>query len=299
MTDISDQDLLNLIIEADDMALQEGIPPQGRIFKILHTVLNRFGYKNTVIMGGTEPEIVKRIRALHSSLYRQSDMAIGGIHGGIFMFRDVFTRISIPLMYGTVKINFLNLCDLSDNQKQWLRGRSADGNAYIDQAMDVFDFAGGIANLANFRRPPEDALPVFQNAGFHLQGAAATLSQAFDFRGAIQSSLIGAELGLKGALAAKAVSEEERTGYRHNLAKAAKAVAQLWPNFDLDRVLKVVAKLPPLVQNRYAVEQPGRVETGNIAMGCQYISAEAMRQVTGWSIREATTPRPTRSYPPL
>jgi hypothetical protein len=299
MTDISDQDLLNLIIAADDETFQKGTPPKGRWMPVVSTVMKKLGQPDYVLAGVGTPPIVERIGKLHSSLYRTSDTAIGGIHAGIFMFRDVFARISIPLMYGTAQMDLFKLTDLSSTQLQWLGSRPADRDAYIDQATDVFDFAGGIANLAQFETPPEEARQVFHNAGFQLQAAAATLSLAFDFRGAVQSALMGAELALKGALAAKGLDAEQRRKHSHKLDSAAKAVAQLYPGFDLERALTVIAKLPPLVENRYSAEQPSRVETGHIVMGAQYIAGEAMRQVTGYSIRQAFRLYPKRNYPPV
>lgn len=296
--ELTDQELLSLIVAADDDAYLQGVPPKGRWMPVTSAVMKALGQPEYVLAGGGTPPIVERINKLHHSLYRSSDMAIGGVHGGIFMFRDVFARISIPLMYGAVQIDLAKWTDLSPTQLQWLNTRPRDLEVFVDQAIDVFDFAGGIANLADFRTPPDEARQVFYNAGFQLQAAAATLSLAFDFRGAVQSALMGAELALKAALAAKGIDADGRRKHSHRLDSAAKAVAELWPAFDLERVLGAIAKLPPLVENRYAAEQPSRVETGHIAMGAQYIAGEAMRQVTGYSVRQALKPRVSRNYPP-
>ena len=63
-------------------------------------VMRRLGYASFVMAGSGTPPIVERILAIHRSLYRPSDLAVGRIHGGIFMFRDLFARISIPFGYG-------------------------------------------------------------------------------------------------------------------------------------------------------------------------------------------------------
>ena len=59
------------------------------------------------------------------------------------------------------------------------------------------------------------------------------------------------------------------------------------PEFDINRVLVAINRLPPYVENRYSATQPSRIETGHIAMCAQYIAGEVMRQVTGFSIRPA------------
>jgi hypothetical protein len=46
-------------------------------------------------------------------------------------------------------------------------------------------------------------------------------------------------------------------------------------------------------------EQPGRLETGRIAMGAQFIAGEVMRQITGNSFRNMTEPSVERMYPRL
>jgi hypothetical protein len=135
-------------------------------------------------------------------------LAVGGIHGGIFMFRDVFARIDIPMAYGKVAIEPLKLTDLSDTQIKWLCSRSADLQMFLDQFTDIFDFAGSVATFGDYKRPTKEALEVFWLAAFQLQAAAAALSAAFDFRGAVQSAILGAELALKGGLAAIGADEK-------------------------------------------------------------------------------------------
>jgi hypothetical protein len=73
--------------------------------------------------------------------------------------------------------------------------------------------------------------------------------------------------------------------------------AKTMPNFDVDRVVRTLKRLPPYVENRYSAEQPSRTETGHIVMGAQYVAGEVMRQITGYSIRAATEPPSERTYP--
>ena len=66
-------------------------------------------------------------------------------------------------------------------------------------------------------------MEVFWLAAFQLRAAAAALSVAFDSRGAVQSAILGAELALKGGLAAIGADEKTRRKHRHDLASAATA----------------------------------------------------------------------------
>jgi len=297
MTEIKDEQLLNLIIAADDEELAQGVPPKARSLGVTSRVMRRLGYTGFVLAGVSAPPIVRKISDLHGSLYRPSDLAIGGIHGGIFMFRDIFARIYVPIGYGKIGIDPFKLCDLSEMQMRWLASNQNELSVYMDQFTDIFDFGAALGNYADYKLPPKGSLELMHLAAFQFQAAAATLSVAFDFRGAIQSALIGTELALKGGLTAIGVDEKARRKHGHDLASAANAFALKMSNFDIDRVLRTLTRLPPYVENRYSPEQPSRVETGHIVMGAQYVAGEVMRQISGYSIRSAAKTPSKRTYP--
>lgn len=293
----SDNELYGLVVEADEQCLSEGLAPKQRGMKTVSKVMTRLGYLSFVMAGAGASPMVQRILAIHRSLYRPSDLAVGGIHGGIFMFRDVFARISIPFGYGTMAIDPFQLTDLSDNQLRWLGSRPHDVDIFLDQFIDIFDFAGTLGRLGDYKSPPKEARQIFRLASFQLQAAAAALTVAFDFRGAVQSSLIGAELSLKAGLAAQGADQQARRKHGHNLVSAAKAFGQQSQAFDLDRVLKTIERLPQYVENRYSAEQPNRVAVGHIVMGSQFIAGEVSRRVAEYSIRSAINPPIRRAYP--
>lgn len=54
-----------------------------------------FGYIGFVMAGHSKPELLDRIEKAFASIYRKQDIAMGG-HIGVFMYRDVFARISVP-----------------------------------------------------------------------------------------------------------------------------------------------------------------------------------------------------------
>lgn len=292
-----DSELLDLVIAADEEALTEGRSPKQRGMATVSKVMKKLGYVSFVMTGDGMPPTAQRILAIHGSLYRPSDLAIGGMHGGVFMFRDIFARIYIPFGYGRMSVNPYQLTDLSEMQLRWLASRPQDLAAFHDQFIDIFDFAGAVGRLGDYKTPSKEAQELLQLASFQLQAAAAALSVAFDFRGAVQSSLIGAELSLKGGLAAHGVDEKERRKHGHDLASAAKAFSTGNPAFDLDRVLLVIKRLPQYVENRYSPEQPDRVAVGHIVMGAQYIAGEVARQIGGYTFRSAMTPPVVRVYP--
>jgi len=285
-------------MEADDAALEGGRDPGSRTFGVGSEIMRKLGY-STFALGRDAPPLLQRIYALHSSLYRKSDLQIGAPHGGIFMFRDVFARLTVPYAHGRVHIDPLTLTDLNENQLRWLVSRPHDYHCFLDQFWDVFDFGAPLGRYADFANLGPEAAPVFRLAGFQLQAAAAALSVAFDWQGAIQSALIGAELALKAALAAKGWDDVARRRLGHNLTEAADAISALSPAFDAKLVRATVARMPSYVANRYSIEQPGRRETGRIVMDAQFIAAEAMRSVTGRASRSDPGYVAKRAYPDI
>lgn len=296
---ISDRDLLTLILAADDEALTEGDDPKQRSLSVIPKVMEKLGYTSFIMAGSAAPPLVKRIVDLHGKLYRPEDVGVGGVHGGVFMFRDIFVRVSIPIIYGRVSIDPIALAEFSPHQVRWLHSRPKELHAYLDQFTDIMDFAGAIAPFAGYSSLSAAPLKVLWLSAFQLQAAAAALTAAFDFRGAVQSALIGAELALKSGLTFVGASEKQKRDHGHNLASAAKAFSKTQSGFDLDRVLTTLAKFPAYVANRYSPTQPSRIETGHIVMGAQYVAAEVVRQMTGYSFRSAMSGAPQRSYPSL
>ena len=105
MSRISKEQLRDLVIDADDEALSEGAAPNQRGPCVVSKVMKKLGYAGYVLFGSGSSPMVAEILSIHSSLYRPKDVGMGGVHGGIFMFRDVFARIYIPYAYGRVALD--------------------------------------------------------------------------------------------------------------------------------------------------------------------------------------------------
>jgi hypothetical protein len=282
--DKSDDDLFRMILEAEDESFAEGHDPKSRSLDVPSRVMRKLGYFGYVMTGPGVPQVFQRIRSIHRGLYRPRDVGAGALHGGFFAFRGIYCQFHIPIMFGTVAIDPFNLTDLTENQLNWLASRETDLNRFIAQFADVFDFAGGAYGLADYQVPPREAHELFYLAGFQLQAAAAALCAAYDVRGAIQSSLIGTELALKGGLLAAGANQADLKAIGHNRSKAADEFAKAYSSFNVDQVHAAMRVMPPYVENRYSAAQPNRFETGEIAMSAQFIAGEMMRAVAGISM---------------
>lgn len=82
--------------------------------------MERLGYTNFALSGPDEPVLLCRIRAIHQTLYRSKDVAVGGLHGGAFMFRGTAVEVRVPLFFGSVKIHPFEHNDLSPRHREWL-----------------------------------------------------------------------------------------------------------------------------------------------------------------------------------
>ena len=298
MAEISNDELLRLVVATDDETLSTSTSPKQRMLSVAMGVMKKLGYSGSILVGTGTPPIVERIFAAYRSLYRPSDLKVGGVHGGIFMFRDIFARIEIPFGCGEMSINPFKLTDLSEIQLRWLCSNRSSQQMFMDQFIDIFDFAGGVGGLGDYKTPPKEALEVFWLAAFQLQAASAALSIAFDSRGAVQSALIGAELALeKGDLSrlerAKASEENTATISRRRLKRILPRIRTLiWAERS-----RPSNGFRGFVENRYSPVQPSRVETGHIVMGAQYIAGEVMRQAAGFSFRSRLDQSSERVYP--
>ena len=175
----------------------EGISPQHRHLHLPIRAMESLGYRSFTITGPGAPTLLKRIQALHAELYRRKDIAVGGLHGGAFMFRGIAAHVHIPIIYGRVAIDPFALCDLSSRQINWLRSSEKDEQAYIVNICNLFDFTACVHPMGDYGTVPPPALPLLQLASLQTQSAAATLCAAFDERGC------GAKFVDRGGIVAK------------------------------------------------------------------------------------------------
>lgn len=290
--------MLRLIIIADDEGLVAGEDPKQRSFQNVIRVMRNLRPDGFILSGIGVPAEVEQINRLLSQLYRPNDIGVGGVHLGAFMFRDVFCRLSVPIVFGNFGLDALNQTDLSLGQKKWLLSLGNERARLNDQFLDLFDFGYGVMEINHTRKVGTECENLLGLAHFQLESAAATVTGAYDLRGAVQSALLAVELALKSCLAANGVSLTTlKQEFGHSLSKMVFAIREQESHFDAERVLRTLKTFPQYVPNRYSSSQPARVETGHIVMGAQYIGSEVTRQLTDRNLRLQNA-CDARSYPP-
>jgi hypothetical protein len=99
--DLDDEQLLYLVGTTDKELFDAGVGIKQRAWEVPRAVMRKLGYIGSVMAGAGTPEILERIRSTFASIYRRQDIAIGG-HIGVFMYRDIFARIGVPMGFGQV-----------------------------------------------------------------------------------------------------------------------------------------------------------------------------------------------------
>lgn len=294
----TDAELENLAIEADDQGLLLGEEPKQRAFQNVLRMLSSLGIDGVPLIGDSSPEIVRRVHNANNRLFRSIDKQEGGVHLGFFMFRDLFSRLYVPLIFGSPNVDFVKLLDLSDDQKRWMSNDAETMARFEDQAFDLFDFAYGFMEFGHTRSVNSRSKELIYRAHVQLEAGAATATSAYDYRGTLQSALLGAELALKAGLSCHGYSDDMlRTKIGHDLVKAAKALGDSEHGFDVDRVTRSVLTFPNFVQSRYGGPQPERRDMGHILMKAQYVASEVTRTFTDRNLRLGQPAAPLRSYP--
>lgn len=297
-SEIPDADLMAALKRADDHHLAEGLEPRARHLMNIGKALAAFGI-HAVLMGQGAPPIAVRARRLCDLLFIPKELQSGGMHLGAILFRDMFCQLYAPIAFGTAHIDFWKFVDLNDVQKQWLSAIPEELDRFTDQASDILDFGYGWQEFGHGRSIDARGKNLIWRAHTQLEAAAATATSAYDFRGTVQSALLGTELAIKAGLAALGVTDLElrSRAIGHDLDAAAARLGALATGFDQARVRRVVAAFPPYVASRYDTPPPGRVETGHILMGAQYIASEVTRQFSNRNCRQDNPSAPARCYP--
>lgn len=294
----SPDELEILAVAADDEGLALGEEPKQRAFMNVMRMVQRLGLDGVVLVGAGSPPIMRRIHAANNRMFRRIDMREGGVHLGFFMFRDLFAQLSVPLIMGMPEIDLVSQLNLSEDQKRWMSSDSESMARFEDQALDLFDFAYGWMEFDDGCSSDGGGKDLIYRSHTYLEAAAATATCAYDFRGTVQSALIGAELALKAGLLCCGVEEEKiRRVYGHNISKAAQSLGGFKSSFDVDRVVRAVSSFPDFAKSRYVGEQPTRLETGHILMKAQYIASEVTRSFSDRDLRKGQRNGYVRRYP--
>ena len=144
--ELSDKQILELVNQIDNELFNTGVDIKQRHWKASQLIMSRLGYISYIMNGHAKPAILDRIEAAFKSIYRPQDIAIGG-HVGVFMYRDIFVRISVPLVFGQVSLNPFDHIELTPIQLRILQTEPETIEIFLDQFSDIFDIQYGTTEL--------------------------------------------------------------------------------------------------------------------------------------------------------
>ncbi|WP_154666734.1 ribosome-binding factor A [Litoreibacter arenae] len=279
---LSETELLRLVDEVDREVIDSNYTPAQRQFHTVSEVCKRTGV--VFIMGATPNSDVDRIRAALKRFYRPKDVQIGGEFVGLTVHLDLFFKVSVPIAYGTVKLELASLTDATEMQLQRLRGNAKDEVEFFKAVCDVLDIGACLAPWSGFKKPDGEAGKYFDMAAFHNQAAAATALGAYDLRGSIQSALICSELAIKSALLVSGESEDFlRNEIGHDLTKSIVHLDKVG-NYDIKLIGEALQKLPHFVRSRYEEKAWTRIQVRDVLISAQSVLAEVARGFSKKSI---------------
>jgi hypothetical protein len=214
-------------------------------------------------------------------------MANGAIHTGISCHLDMFYRVDFPLVYGEVELNFLAHNSANENQLSRIFSRGEEGELFLKGVLEVFDIGGCLHNYEGFSQPDGLAMKYFRMASFHNQAMAVALCGNVSLAGAVQSSLLCAELAVKAGLFHLGKDEDfARNKVGHNLKVAVQELVAVG-KIDQTEIESRIRILPDFVSSRYEERRWTRLELVAIASAAQAILAMIARMMSGYSFNEA------------
>ncbi|MCM2294422.1 hypothetical protein NAC44_19020 [Allorhizobium sp. BGMRC 0089] len=231
--DIPDEDLLYLVGITDKERFDAGDDIKERSWSVPQAVMEKLGYGvGYAIAGHGKPEILQRIEDAFASIYRKQDIAMGG-HIGVFMYRDIFARIGVPYVNGEKAVNPFEWVELTPVQLMIIKTEQEEVQTFFDQFLDIADVQYGTEELKEPFVNNELVVRFIGLSRLHLHSASAVLTGGYDYRGAVQSSLLATELVLKSGAAALGLNEAQiKAQFSHNNTKIADYVWERWKTFD-------------------------------------------------------------------
>lgn len=270
-------DLNALVMEIDAILIEEGFEPFQRPLNACSRIADKLGISFSI--GLEKDDFVEAVHSIYESLYRPTDLYSPPMHIGTVMFRDIFLPLKIPVVYGAPAVDPIKSLDgVPENTIKWIFQNDDAAYTFIDQWMDLFDFAYALDDVSKLKDHADQAIEFWQLAKQQLEGAAATLLGSIDKYTVIQNSIISMELLLKGALCAHGIPNSRIKSYGHNMNKLMTKACELMPKADHTRVKLAINRTPQLVERRYQAKDYKRTEIGQIMMDAQFIAGEVLRQ---------------------
>lgn len=211
---------------------------------------------------------------------------IGPVYLGSLYFDDTYWPISIPVVFGRVKVSALDSLESMPLQVQErLRRDRPKWGEFCGVWADCLDYGIGIGGLQKGKSTSTFGQSLLTAGHHQLTGAVTLLHEKNPNSKAADSARFATEIFLKAYLASKGTLDD--TGARnlgHNLVKALDACSALNTATELQALRKGLALFPDVSDRYAATNKPGSLIWQCYQMA-QFTGATVVRELTGRDCR--------------
>lgn len=212
---------------------------------------------------------------------------VGPDFHGVFFFQNVYWRVVIPVVYGTVQLNpFSALATMPSQTRQYLESNNQRRREYLLLWADCIDYGLGFgAAIDNLNAKPF-VEEMAKSVDRELRSAIAELCQKNPNSNAMYSARHCTEKALKGFLSLQSglTAERAKSEFGHDLGKLMKEVKDLHPNSELISIENQLGTFAPY-QDQYSSRSFSRDELWHAYRLAQFAAAELARAVSGRNLR--------------
>jgi hypothetical protein len=208
---------------------------------------------------------------------------VGPRFTGVFLFQNVFWRVAIPLVVGTVSINALDALRIMPLEtKRLLSSRRNDMREYLKLWADCCDYDMGYQASAQTVTRESFLGEMIESTERELTSAVADLCQQRPNSKAVHSARDATEKALKAYLCHHAglTHDQAKNKFGHRLAKLVQEVSLCTPKSPLVLPQEDLDAFAPY-EDRYSSKKFARMQLWRAYRIAQFTAAEVLRSISG------------------
>jgi len=202
---------------------------------------------------------------------------------GVFLFRNVFWRVTIPLVFGTSSVSALDALRIMPmDTKRLLCSRHNDLREYLKLWADCFDYDAGYITTIQTVTPGCFLGEMIESTERELTSAISDLCQQRPNSKAVHSARDATEKALKAYLChhENLTHDRAKNGFGHNLLKLLQEVKVCTPGSPLLAMQHELDSFAPY-DDRYTSKKYTHPQLWRAYRSAQFTAAEVLRSISG------------------
>lgn len=208
---------------------------------------------------------------------------VGPHFHGVFFFQNVYWRVVIPLVFGTVKLNpFDALATMPTQTRRYIESNNQRRREYFLLWADCLDYGLGFGTTVDNLSAKPFVEEMVKSVDRELGSAVAELCQKNPNPNAMYSARQCVEKALKGFLSFQTglTAKKAKSEFSHNLGRLIKEIKNLCPNSELISIENQLDAFAPY-QDQYSGRVFSRDELWHAYRLAQFAAAELVRAISG------------------